>query len=75
MRIRSHFASSSAVAMAAVLGLAAGPAFGQAAQSESEIEEVVVTGTLIAGAMKTGALPVQVITEDELEKRGDPSTL
>src|SRR4051812_46619278 len=57
MRLRSHLASGSVMAMAAALGLAAGPAFAQTS-AEADVEEVVVTGTLIAGAMKTGALPV-----------------
>lgn len=59
-----------ASALALAFGLSAGNAFAQ-----QELEEVVVTGTLITGAMKTGALPVQVISEQELQKRGDPSTL
>ena len=63
-------AGASALVIAQIL------ASGAIAQTQSdEVEEVVVTGTLIQGAMKTGALPVQVLASEELRKRGDPSTL
>lgn len=45
------------------------------APSESENEVVVVTGTMIAGAADTGALPIQIIDEEDLAKRGDPAIL
>ncbi|MGA0604726.1 TonB-dependent receptor domain-containing protein [Phenylobacterium sp. VNQ135] len=62
-------ASASALALGFAL---AGTA---TAQEAAEVDEVVVTGTLLQGAMKTGALPVQVLGAEELKKRGDPSTL
>jgi iron complex outermembrane receptor protein len=39
------------------------------------VEEVVVTGSLIAGTPKTTAIPIAVIGQEELEKRGSPSVL
>jgi iron complex outermembrane receptor protein len=42
--------------------------------SEAE-EEVVVTGSRIRGTPENAALPVEVISSQELSKRGQPSTL
>src|SRR5690606_38609981 len=51
------------------LGALAGPAFAQ----DAEVEEVVVTGSFIAGTPENAALPVDVIGTQELEQRGSPS--
>jgi iron complex outermembrane receptor protein len=46
------------------------------AQETNEIAEVViVTGSYIRGAVEDAALPVDVISADELEKLGSPTTL
>ena len=37
------------------------------AQDESDVEEVVVVGSQIKGAKITGALPVTVITSEDIE--------
>ncbi|HYD45173.1 MAG TPA: TonB-dependent receptor plug domain-containing protein, partial [Phenylobacterium sp.] len=47
------------------------PAFAQ--DEAAEVEEVVVTGSFIAGTPEDAALPVDVIGEQELENRGSPS--
>ncbi len=77
---KSYSASASLVALGAAL-LAAQPAFAQdpapqpPAEEDTAVDDLVVTGSLLGRSMKTGALPVQVIAEPELEKRGDPSIL
>ena len=38
--------------------------------SDSEVEEVVVVGSQIKGAKITGALPVSVITSDDIDSLG-----
>jgi iron complex outermembrane recepter protein len=53
------------------LGLHAAPA----AFAAGAIEEVVVTGSYIRGTPEDAALPVDVITADELFKRGNPNML
>src|SRR5688572_7197942 len=46
------------------------------AQDVSEVAEVViVTGSYIRGTAEDAALPVDVISSDDLEKQGAPSTL
>ena len=62
-------------ASAAVLTLALifGPA--QAQEKPSTVEEVVVTGSFIAGTAKDTAIPVAVIGQEEIERRGSPSVL
>jgi iron complex outermembrane receptor protein len=57
--------------MAVALALA-GSAF---AQQASTVEEVVVTGSFIAGTPEDAALPVDVISSDDLEKQGSPTTV
>ena len=45
-------------------------AFSQETDKASEVEEIVVTGSQIRGAKITGALPVTVITSDDIEGIG-----
>jgi iron complex outermembrane recepter protein len=63
-----------ASALGVLLGLAlAGPA---AAQGEaSEVSEVVVTGSYIQGTPEDAALPVDVISAEDIQKQGSPTTL
>lgn len=66
------FASSAGLAAIGVLGFAA-PA---AAQSEpNAVDEVVVTGSYIRGGVQTNALPVDVLTAEDLQRRGSPSVV
>lgn len=60
-----------AVAMAAALTQ---PAAAQTTAAADQ-DEIVVTGTLIRGLEATGALPVSVVSSEELLKRGSPSPL
>lgn len=41
----------------------------------SEVEEVVVTGSLIAGLREDAPIPIQVISQEELENRGSPTAV
>jgi len=51
------------------------PAIAQNAESETEIEEVIVTGSLIRGTPVDQALPVEVFNAAELLETGSPSAL
>ncbi|HWA62736.1 MAG TPA: TonB-dependent receptor, partial [Caulobacteraceae bacterium] len=46
-----------------------------ASSAPSEVSEVVVTGSYIQGTAKDTALPVSVISSDDLAKQGAPSTV
>jgi iron complex outermembrane receptor protein len=64
------------VTMAVALALYGGAALGQDKSSSpkaSELEVIVVTGSYIAGAAEDAALPIDVLTADELLKQGSPS--
>ncbi|CAN1530834.1 CirA Outer membrane receptor proteins, mostly Fe transport [Caulobacteraceae bacterium] len=71
MRKIGYLAGGSALAMALSLG-AASSAF---AQEPTEVEAVVITGSLIAGTPEDAALPVDVIGAEELAKQGSPTTV
>lgn len=73
MRKFGYMAGGSALAMAVSLGMASAAA----AQSTepTEVETVVITGSLIAGTPEDAALPVDVIGAEELSKQGSPSTV
>jgi iron complex outermembrane receptor protein len=72
MRRVSYLAGGSVLALALSLGLSSTAA----AQSEpTEVEAIVVTGSLIAGTPEDAALPVDVIGAEELQRQGSPSTV
>jgi len=66
------FCSSSVLAAMAAVGISS-QAWAQTAPTE--VGEVVVTGSFIAGTPEDAALPVDVISQEDLEKQGAPSTL
>jgi iron complex outermembrane receptor protein len=68
MSKQSYLGRSSSLVLAAAL------AFGASSVAAQEVEELVVTGSLISGA-PTGAIPLQVFSSEELRKRGDPTPL
>ena len=72
MRSSHYLLTASAFAVAAALS--AGQASAQTADT-TVVEEVVVTGSFIAGTPEDAALPVNVIGNDELQKQGSPSTV
>lgn len=45
------------------------------AQTAPEVEEVVVTGSYIAGTPENAAVPVDVISSEALEKQGSPTVV
>jgi iron complex outermembrane receptor protein len=64
----------SASAFAALAALAAaGPAAAQ--QPGTTVGEVVVTGSFIRGTPEDAALPVDVVSQEELQRRGSPTTI
>ena len=64
-------------ALAALFSFAAfNPAFAQSRADEpAEVEEVVVTGSFIAGTPEDAALPVDVIGAQDLVRQGSPTTV
>jgi len=72
---RHYLCASSAVGAAIALTLAGAAQAQDKPGGSTTVEEVVVTGSLIAGTPKDTAIPVAVIGAEELEKRGAPSVL
>jgi iron complex outermembrane receptor protein len=63
---------------ASAIVLAIGLAGASAAQAQApgkQVEEVVVTGSLIAGTSKDAALPVNVVTSEQMRKQGAPTVV
>ncbi|MBI5942050.1 MAG: TonB-dependent receptor [Caulobacterales bacterium] len=73
MRKFGYMAGGSALAMAVSLGMASAAA----AQSTepTQVDTVIITGSLIAGTPEDAALPVDVIGAEELAKQGSPTTV
>lgn len=69
---RTYFCGGSVMAVALAMG-AAGSAAAQA--QPTVVEEVVVTGSFIAGTPEDAALPVDVLGAAELERQGSPSVV
>ena len=67
-----YLAGASSLALLAVLGLAA-PANAQ--DDAVSVDEVIVTGSFIAGTPEDAALPVNVIGQVEMQKQGSPTTV
>jgi iron complex outermembrane receptor protein len=68
---RKALCGGTAVAALFALTALASPVHAQ--DEAAEVEEIVVTGSFIAGTPEDAALPVDVIGERELENRGSPS--
>lgn len=71
MRRVGYLAGGSALAIALSLGLSSTAL----AQDTTEVEAVIVTGSLIRGTPEDAALPVDVISTEELAKQGSPTTV
>lgn len=68
----------SATSFAVLLALSAGAARAQqdrAGPAASDVEEVVITGSFIAGTPEDSSIPVEAVTLDELRQQGTPSNL
>src|SRR3989344_3145258 len=75
MNRRSYLCGGSMLAAVFSLGLT-GAAAAQAGQAApSEVEEVVVTGSFIAGTPEDSASPVDVLSTADLEKQGSPTVV
>ncbi|WP_293365551.1 TonB-dependent receptor [Phenylobacterium sp.] len=74
MTNRRYFRGSSMLAVAFALGLA-GTASAQTADTPAEVEEVIVTGSFIAGTPEDAAMPVDVLSSKDLEAQGSPSVV
>ncbi|MDP1617061.1 TonB-dependent receptor domain-containing protein [Phenylobacterium sp.] len=68
---RASLRGGSALAGLLVLGLGGAAA----AQDSTVVEEVVVTGSFIRGTPEDAALPVDVVSSEELARRGSPTTV
>jgi iron complex outermembrane recepter protein len=76
MTKRSYFCGGSIAAVALVLGMAGTAAAQTGADKDAtDLEEVVVTGSFIAGSSEKAAQPVDVIGVQELAKQGAPSVV
>lgn len=73
MNRRSKLCAGSMLAVAFSLGFAAS-AYAQAAP-EQELEEIVVTGSLIAGTPEDSANPVDVLSTADLQEQGSPTVV
>ena len=76
--LRTRYMSACAFSVLA-LGLGT-PAFAQSAASGQDdvaqaVPDIVVTGSLIKGTPEDAALPVDVISGEELARQGQPSTV
>ena len=72
---RTYFCGGSILAATMMLGLAQTADAAEAATTPTTVEEVVVTGSFIAGTPEDAALPVDVIGAEDLKKQGSPSTV
>ena len=75
MTKRSYFYGGSILAVALMLGTAGTAAAQAGADKATDVEEVVVTGSFIAGTSEKAAQPVDVIGIAELAKQGAPSVV
>ena len=61
------------IAVATALTAASIAAYSQEAPATTELETIIVTGTYIKGTAEDAALPVDVITTEDLQKQGSPT--
>ena len=74
--LKSQYLNGASVGAFALMATLAGAARAQTADTApAVVEEVVVTGSFIAGTAKDTAIPVSVIGQAEIERRGSPSVL
>jgi len=76
--LRTRYMSACAFSVLA-LGLAA-PAFAQSATTSQDdttqaVPDIVITGSLIKGTPEDAALPVDVISGEELARQGQPTAV
>ncbi|HEY9217435.1 MAG TPA: TonB-dependent receptor [Phenylobacterium sp.] len=69
----NYFRASSFVAILLASGWSATSALAQS--NDNTLDEVVVTGSFIAGTPEDAAMPVEAVTLEELRRTGSPSNL
>ncbi len=74
MRRIGYLAGGSALAITLSLGLVS-QAAAQGQSAPTDVEAVIVTGSLIRGTPENAAMPVDVIGAEELAKQGSPTTV
>ncbi|HEX8406866.1 MAG TPA: hypothetical protein VF670_19740, partial [Duganella sp.] len=72
MKLKKLAHMMASMGMAGMAGLVAAPVFAQS--GEAGMQRVEITGSSIKRVAKEGALPVQVINYDTIEKQGITST-
>src|SRR5687768_16289131 len=72
--VRSRYFCAASAAALLVAGVAHAQGRGAPADS-TVIDEVVVTGSFIAGTPEDAAIPVEAVTLEELRQQGTPSNL
>jgi iron complex outermembrane receptor protein len=75
MRSSHYLVTASVLAVATALSAGTAAAQTTGADAPARVDDVVVTGSFIAGTPEDAALPVNVIGADELQKQGSPSTV
>ncbi|MDP2215180.1 TonB-dependent receptor [Phenylobacterium sp.] len=75
MRSSHYLVTASVLAVATALSAGHAAAQTSGANAPALVEEVIVTGSFIAGTPEDAALPVNVIGADDLQKQGSPSTV
>ncbi|MCR5874401.1 TonB-dependent receptor [Phenylobacterium sp. J426] len=73
MTKRSYFCGGSLLAVTLTLAVASPVSAQSTGARPTDVEEVVVTGSFIAGAREDAALPVDVTTAADLQKQGSPT--
>ncbi|HEY9234468.1 MAG TPA: TonB-dependent receptor [Phenylobacterium sp.] len=71
--LKSRYFCSGSIIVAALAFGSGGAAVAQ--ETGSTVEEVIVTGSFIAGTREDAALPVDVIGSQDLQKQGSPTTV
>jgi iron complex outermembrane receptor protein len=75
MRVNRALKVAVAYALAAASSMAVAQTPPPASTAAPEMDTVIVTGSYIRGSAEDAALPVDVITSEDLLKQGSPSTL
>ena len=75
MHLRNSFVLRSAIAATLFATLSAAAAAADTSDYPEDLEEVIVTGSYIEGAVENAALPVTVLDRDDLERQGSPAVL
>jgi iron complex outermembrane receptor protein len=70
-----YFCGGSLMAVAFTLGIASGASAQPTTGRPADVEEVIVTGSYIAGTPEDASIPVDVIGAQDLQRQGSPTTV